>query len=137
MGLGNTTRNWYPQWTVRCLAVGFAADRDTAVEVALPGPYCGRMDLAFSGEMWFWRGPAPWHFVTVPEAESRDLAATAASVSYGWGMVPVTAWVGGTRWTTSLFPKDDRYVVPVRAGVRKAEGLEVGDVVAIRLAVEL
>jgi Domain of unknown function (DUF1905) len=93
------------------------------------------MDLEFSGEMWFWRGPSPWHFVTVPEDGCRELEATASFVSYGWGMIPVTARIGETRWTTSLFPKDGHYIVPVKAGVRQAEGLDVGDTVTIRLTV--
>jgi len=99
------------------------------------GSYPEPMNLEFSGEMWFWRGPAPWHFITVPEAECADLEATSAMVSYGWGMIPVTAQIGETGWTTSLFPKDRRYVVPVKAWVRKAEGLELGDLVTVRLAV--
>lgn len=94
------------------------------------------MDLEFSGEMWFWRGPAPWHFVTVPDEGCGALAQTAAHVSYGWGMIPVTATIGGTRWTTSLFPKDGRYIVPVKAWVRMAEGLEVGDMVTVRVTVD-
>jgi hypothetical protein len=52
-------------------------------------------------------------------------------------MIPVTARIGATRWSTSLFPKDGRYLVPVKAGVRKAEGLDVGDVVAVRLTVDV
>lgn len=95
------------------------------------------MNLEFSAEMWFWRGPAPWHFLTVPEAGSRELEATSALVTYGWGMIPVTAQIGGTRWKTSLFPKDGRYVVPVKAWVRKAEGLELGDMVTVCLAVDV
>jgi hypothetical protein len=94
------------------------------------------MELEFSGEMWLWRGPAPWHFVTVPDEHCGPLEATSASVSYGWGMIPVTATIGRTRWTTSLFPKDGRYVVPVKTWVRRAEGLEVGDLVTVRLAVD-
>lgn len=101
----------------------------------LMGSYPEPMDLEFSGEMWFWKGPAPWHFITVPAEECRELETTAAFVSYGWGMIPVTARIGGTRWTTSLFPKDGRYIVPVKAGVRKAEGLDVGDTVTVRLTV--
>jgi uncharacterized protein DUF1905 len=57
-------------------------------------------------------------------------------VTYGWGMIPVTAQIGATGWKTSLFPKDGRYIVPLKARVRKAEGLELGDMVTIRLAVE-
>jgi hypothetical protein len=58
-----------------------------------------------------------------------------AFVSYGWGMIPVTARIGGTGWKTSLFPKDGRYIVPVKAAVRRAEGLEAGDTVTVRLVV--
>ncbi|MEU4224092.1 DUF1905 domain-containing protein [Nonomuraea sp. NPDC026600] len=95
------------------------------------------MNVEFSGLMWFWRGPAPWHFITVPEEECGELAATSAFVTYGWGMIPVTARIGEIGWKTSLFPKDGRYIVPVKAGVRKAEGLEVGDMVTVRLSVDV
>lgn len=95
------------------------------------------MNLEFSGEMWFWRGPAPWHFITVPETECHELNAASGLVSYGWGMIPVTAQIGGTRWKTSLFPKDGRYIVPVKAAVQKSEGLQVGDTVQVRLGVDV
>jgi hypothetical protein len=93
------------------------------------------MDLEFSGEMWFWKGPAPWYFITVPEDDCADLHAASTVVSYGWGMIPVTARIGGTAWTTSLWPKDGRYIVPVKTAVRRAEGLEVGDMVTVRLVI--
>jgi hypothetical protein len=96
-----------------------------------------RVNLTFSGEIWFWRGPAPWHFVTVPDELSGQLEATAAVVSYGWGMIPVSARIGGTSWTTSLFPQDGHYIVPVRSGVRRAERLDVGDTVTVRLTVDV
>jgi hypothetical protein len=95
------------------------------------------MNLEFSGQMWFWKGPAPWYFVTAPDEESSALEDSAAFVSYGWGMIPVAATIGKTEWKTSLFPKDGRYIVPVRAWVRKAEGLEVGDTVTVRLVVDV
>ncbi len=95
------------------------------------------MDLGFSGEVWFWRGPSPYHFVTVPDEECAALEAVAPLVSYGWGMIPVTAEIGGTRWTTSLFPKDGRYIVPLKDVVRRAEVLDIGDIVTIRLAVDV
>ena len=95
------------------------------------------MRLEFSGEIWFWRGPSPYHFITVPEEESGELRATSALVTYGWGMIPVTAGIGDTDWTTSLFPKDGGYVVPVKDLVRNTEGLEVGDVVTVRLTVDV
>jgi hypothetical protein len=94
------------------------------------------VELEFSGALWFWRGPAPWHFVTVPEEDCEALRSTSAFVSYGWGMIPVQARVGATSWTTSLWPQDGAYVVPVKAAVRRAEGLDVGDEVTVRLRVE-
>lgn len=94
------------------------------------------MDIEFDGEIWFWRGPAPWYFVTIPEAHSREIKAISSLVTYGWGVIPVRVQVGKTEWTTSLFPKDDLYLVPIRANVRKAEKLEEGDVVTLRLIVE-
>jgi Domain of unknown function (DUF1905) len=95
------------------------------------------MDLEFSGPIWFWRGPAPWYFVTVPEEESDDLEATVASVSYGWGMIPVTAQIGDTEWDTALWPKDGNYIVPLKADVRRAESLREGDTVTVQLAVSI
>jgi hypothetical protein len=95
------------------------------------------MNLTFSGEIWFWRGPSPWHFVTVPAKLSRELETTAAFVSYGWGMIPVSARIGETTWTTSLYPKDGRYIVPVKSRVRLAERLDVGDTVTVRLTVDV
>jgi hypothetical protein len=103
----------------------------------LAGSYPDRMNLEFSGAMWFWKGPAPWYFVTVPEQDCGELKAASALVTYGWGMIPVAVEIGETGWKTSLFPKDGRYVVPVKAWVRKAEGLEVGDTVTVRLAVDV
>lgn len=85
--------------------------------------------------MWFWKGPAPWYFVTVPAEQCRDLKAISGAVTYGWGMIPVHVRIGKSAWTTSLWPKDDRYIVPIKASIRKAENLEEGDNVTVRLDV--
>lgn len=93
------------------------------------------MRLNFSGEIWFWKGPSPFHFVTVPQDESAELHAVSSLVTYGWGVIPVTVKIGKTSWETSLFPKDGGYLVPIRASIRKAEGLELGDSVKVVLFV--
>ena len=95
------------------------------------------MILEFGGKIWFWRGPAPWYFVTVPQEQSRDLNVISGMVTYGWGMIPVNVRIGRTEWKTSLWPKDGCYIVPLKANVRKAEKLEQGDEVTIRLEVRL
>lgn len=93
------------------------------------------MDLRFSGDVLHWRGPAPYHFVPVAPAEADALRAVAGLASYGWGVIPVTVTLGGTTWTTSLFPKDGGYLVPVKDAVRRAEGVDVGDTVTLRVVV--
>ncbi len=95
------------------------------------------MTLEFSGTIWFWRGPAPWYFITVPVEECQELQAIARFVTYGWGVIPVTVHIGTSVWQTSLFPKDGRYLVPIKARVRDSEQLEEGDDVQVRLDVRL
>jgi hypothetical protein len=97
----------------------------------------GGVDLEFSGVVWFWRGPSPYHFVTVPEDESAELAELAARVTYGWGMIPVEARIDDTRWTTSLFPKDGGYIVPIKDAVRRSESIDVDDTVTLHLHVDI
>ena len=93
------------------------------------------MAIEFTGEIWYWRGPAPYHFVTIPELESQDIKALSGFVSYGWGVIPVRVRIGNTEWSTSLFPKNGRYLVPIRDNVRKAENLELGSQVTLQIEV--
>jgi hypothetical protein len=90
-------------------------------------------DIEFAGEIWYWRGPAPWYFITVPAEECAYFEAESNVVTYGWGMIPVQAEIGASVWDTSMFPKDGRYILPVKAAVRRAEDLDDGDVPTVRL----
>ena len=91
--------------------------------------------IDFEGEIFYWRGPSPFLFIAVPEEPSRDLKAISAVVTYGWGVIPARVRIGMTEWKTSLFPKGDRYLVPIRMSVQKSENLAVGDRVVVRLEV--
>jgi hypothetical protein len=93
------------------------------------------MSLEFSGDIWYWRGPAPFHFITVPEAECEMIKDVSRIVTYGWGMIPVAVQIGNTTWKTSLWPKEGSYIVPIKDSVRKAEKLSEGDMVMVRLEV--
>jgi hypothetical protein len=90
------------------------------------------VEWVFDGEVIEWRGPAPHFFVVMPVADSAELKEEARSLIY-WGQVPVIVVIGGTEFSTALFPKDGRYLVPLKAVVRKAEGINKGDVVAVTL----
>jgi len=91
------------------------------------------MELQFRGELWYWRGPAPFHFVSVPDEECGALEAASSLVSYGWGVIPARVRIGATTFRTALFPKDGGYVVPVKVDVRRREKLELGGTVTVQL----
>ena len=95
------------------------------------------MNVQFSGTIFNWRGPSPYFFVTVPVEESDYLKSISGAVTYGWGMIPVTAQIGETVWTTSLFPKDGRYLLPLKDKIRHAEKLSEGDTISVQMAVRL
>lgn len=90
---------------------------------------------AFSGPLVYWRGPAPFHFVAVPPPEAAEIRALAPVLTYGWGAIPARVRIGDTEFTTAMFPKDGGYVIPVKDAVRRAEGLALGDVISLELAV--
>jgi len=93
------------------------------------------LDFSFDGEIFEWRGPAPFYYVAIPEDESGDIQEIANEVTYGWGCIPVNVTLGETRWYTALFPKDGLYLVPVKAAIRKAEKVDDGDTVTLRVEV--
>ncbi|MEU8749200.1 DUF1905 domain-containing protein [Streptomyces chartreusis] len=95
------------------------------------------MELAFTGSVIEWRGPAPYYFVRVPDEESADIRDVAAMATYGWGVIPVEARVGEIAFETSLFPKDGGYLLPLKNAVRKPQGLGAGDEVTVKMTVRL
>ncbi|WP_405592719.1 DUF1905 domain-containing protein [Streptomyces sp. NBC_01092] len=95
------------------------------------------MELAFTGSVIEWRGPAPYYFVPVPDQECADIREVAAMATYGWGVIPVEATVGEVAFATSLFPKDGGYLLPLKNAVRGPQGLGSGDEVTVRMTVRL
>jgi hypothetical protein len=92
------------------------------------------MDFEFEGPVVEWRGPAPFYFVAIPEEDSEDIKVAAKGVEY-WGQVPVVARIGDLDFTTALFPRDGRYLLPLQDMVRTSVGIEVEQVVAVALRV--
>ncbi|QOV34223.1 DUF1905 domain-containing protein [Streptomyces ferrugineus] len=93
------------------------------------------MELAFTGPVIEWRGPAPYYFVRVPDEESADIRDVAAMATYGWGVVPVEARIDEVAFETSLFPKDGGYLLPLKKAVRGRLGS--GDDVTVEMTVRL
>ena len=95
------------------------------------------MELVFAGRVIEWRGPSPYYFVPLPDAESADIREVAAMATYGWGVIPVEARIGEVTFATSLFPKNGGYLLPLKDAVRKPQGLSAGDEVTVEMAVRL
>ena len=93
------------------------------------------LSLRFSGVLIEWRGPSPFHFVSLPEDVIGEIRYAARIASYGWGVVPVTAENDEITFTTSLFPRDGGYLLPVKDKVRKPLGLVPGDAVVAEVAI--
>jgi len=92
------------------------------------------MKLRVTNEVIYWRGPSPFHFVEVSEKQSTEIKTIAKSITYGWGVIPASAKLGKSEWTTALFPKNARYLIPLKDVIRKSEGIELGDRVTITLS---
>ncbi len=92
------------------------------------------MELDFTAPIVEWRGPSPFYFVPLPPDEADLIDEVKAEVAY-WGVVPVTAWLGETSFTTAMFPREGTYFLPLKNAVRRAEDVGLGDVVEVRLSV--
>jgi hypothetical protein len=93
------------------------------------------LEIAFAGPVIHWRGPAPFFFVGIPGHHTDDVRDAARRASYGWGCVPVEAEANGVAFTTSLFPKDGGYLLPLKAAVRKQAAISLGDRIAVGMIV--
>lgn len=100
----------------------------------VPGADIG-MEFEFTAEVIEWRGPAPFFFVPLPDGAAEAIAEVAGALTYGWGVIPATATLGGTRFTTALFPRNGGYLLPLKDAVRRAERAKLGDRVTIELTV--
>ncbi len=91
--------------------------------------------VTFEAELWIWdaRRDESWTFVSLPVDASAEIRDRTGGTRRGFGSVRVRATVGGSTWTTSIFPDSKRgaYVLPVKRTIRKAEALEAGAVAAV------
>ena len=92
------------------------------------------MDFEFEGPVIEWRGPPPFYFVRVPEEESLDIKFAAKGLEY-WGQVPVVVRISDIEFSTALFPKNGRYLIPLKDVVRKTAAVQVDQVLAVGLNV--
>lgn len=93
--------------------------------------------FTFTARVWLYPGAtSAWHFVSVPKVQSAVLKKNFGKSARGWGSLPATFKIGKTSWKSSLFPdsKSNMYLLPLKASVRKAEGLFPEDTVTVHCA---
>jgi hypothetical protein len=94
---------------------------------------------AFEATLWRAPGKAAWCFLTLPEAVATRVRNLTQGLRNPFGSLRVVARIGQTEWTTSLFAdtKTNSYLLPVKADVRRQEGLSAGDKVRVEVAINL
>jgi hypothetical protein len=93
---------------------------------------------AFSLLVRLWPGEqGAWHFVSLSPQVSLEFKEKYQGLRRGWNSIKVQASIGKTVWSTSLFyvTKGKQYVLPLKASVRKAEGIYDGDVVKLKIKI--
>ena len=96
----------------------------------------GGAAIRFEATVIHWRGPAPWFYAPLPAEHAATIRQASRLVSYGWGCIPVEARIGEVSFRTSLFPKDETYLLPLKAAVRKRADITAGDAVQIEMTVQ-
>ncbi|MCV3240292.1 DUF1905 domain-containing protein [Mesorhizobium sp. ZC-5] len=89
----------------------------------------------FEARVIYWRGPSPFFFVPIPLQHSEEIRQISKFVTYGWGMIPVEAVIGGVAFSTSLFPKDGTYLLPLKVNVRRKISVTADDLVSVEMTV--
>jgi len=94
------------------------------------------VQLRFETRVVYWRGPSPFFFAPTPPELVEDLKQVARVVTYGWGMIPVEADIGGVVFTTSLYPKDGGYLLPLKTDVRRKANITTDDVIVVEMTIQ-
>ncbi len=86
-----------------------------------------KTEYAITGNVWLYQGAGAWHFVTIPKIISDEIKVRYSDLIRGWGSLRVNVTVGKTRWATSIFfdKESSCYILPIKAAVRKVEGIVV------------
>lgn len=83
----------------------------------------------FEAIIWKFDGPGAWFFASVPNELSGEIRDAHKFQEEGWGRLKITAGIGTTTWPTAIWfdSKLGRYLLPVKADVRKKEKVGDGD----------
>ena len=101
------------------------------------------LNFSFSDKCWLWQSKATaWHFITLPQDKSEEIKFFNENMhekTRGWGAVRVQVTIGETIWQTSIFPSSEykAYILPIKADVRKKEKIAAGDLLTVKLTINI
>lgn len=97
----------------------------------------GQVRFTMKAKVWLYPGKAAWHFLSVPKKQAKAITEDGGIIKRGWGSVRVRVFIGSSVWETSIFPdrKTATYLLPLKASVRKKEGIADGDITTFTLEI--
>lgn len=88
----------------------------------------GKIRYEFSAEVWQYQSPGGWYFISMPKDLAKEIRDNLKWQEEGWGRLKASAQIGNTNWDTAIWfdTKQNSYLLPLKAEVRKKEKLAAG-----------
>lgn len=93
----------------------------------------GKIKYDFLENIWQHAAPGGWYFISLPESIAHEIRETLRSEEEGWGRLKATAEIGKSKWETAIWfdTKKKTYLLPIKAAIRKSEGIESGKLIKV------
>ena len=95
------------------------------------------LKYTFKGKVWKHPGQSGWYFITVPKVLSTEIRNHSKWQEEGWGRLNIQATIHQTQWQTAIWfdTKNDSYLLPIKAEIRRKHDIKEGDVLDITITI--
>jgi len=89
------------------------------------------IEYVFSAKIWY----SEWYFVSLPKEMSKEIRENFKFLEEGWGRLKISAKIGDSEWRTAIWfdTKQQTYLLPIKAEIRKREKIGGNDEVTVTL----
>jgi hypothetical protein len=96
-----------------------------------------KIHYEFSGEIWQYKGPGGWFFITLPDNLSKEIREALQWQEEGWGRLKVVAKIDSFEWKTAIWfdTRAKSYLLPVKAEIRRKANLETGNKTTVSILI--
>ena len=96
-----------------------------------------KIRYTFSGKLWKSAGQAGWYFISLPSEISKEIRENLKWQEEGWGRMKATATIEKEEWETAIWfdKKQDTYLLPIKADIRKKLKLKIDQTRAVSIAI--